>query len=434
MIITAMLISGAVAGLVGHADPASASRYSYGSTFQSGLGFAGIAVALLGRNNPIGIAIGALLFAYLNEQSNPLQIVVGVSPDIVAITQGVDRADRGHLLRGRPALRRPARAAGGRPSSRAASGEEVAGMSVPATATGLVEPPRRHRDQAPAAALLACSTSVIARPDAAVGARAGHRRRRPDLVAARSRATLIATMPIMLAGLGGLWSERAGVVNIGLEGMMILGTFGAGYFGYHYGAWAGVARRDRHGHARRPPPRHRHGDSSASTTSSPAWRSTSSRWARCSTSPSLTFAGLPGGGHDPVAQDPRRPGAHDRRRSATRSRRSRRRTSSSSPTSRRCGGRWSPTCRPSSSSRCCSWWLTWWILWRTSFGLRLRSCGESAVRGRVAGRGRAALQVRRGADLRRAGRPRAAASWRWSRRATTATARPAAAATSAWPR
>src|SRR6478609_6925504 len=53
-------------------------------------------------------------------------------------------------------------------------------------------------------------------------------------------ATLIATVPIMLAGLGGLWSERAGVVNIGLEGMMILGTWGAGFFGYHYGAWAGV--------------------------------------------------------------------------------------------------------------------------------------------------------------------------------------------------
>jgi ABC-type uncharacterized transport system permease subunit len=52
--------------------------------------------------------------------------------------------------------------------------------------------------------------------------------------------TLIATSPILLAGLGGLWSERAGVVNIGLEGMMILGTYGAGYFGYHYGAVAGV--------------------------------------------------------------------------------------------------------------------------------------------------------------------------------------------------
>jgi ABC-type uncharacterized transport system permease subunit len=54
------------------------------------------------------------------------------------------------------------------------------------------------------------------------------------------RATLVAAVPIGLAGLGGLWSERAGVVNIGLEGMMILGTFGAGYFGYFYSPWQGV--------------------------------------------------------------------------------------------------------------------------------------------------------------------------------------------------
>lgn len=53
-------------------------------------------------------------------------------------------------------------------------------------------------------------------------------------------ATLVAIMPILLAGLGGLWSERAGIVNIGLEGMMILGTYGAGFFGYHYGALAGI--------------------------------------------------------------------------------------------------------------------------------------------------------------------------------------------------
>jgi general nucleoside transport system permease protein len=54
------------------------------------------------------------------------------------------------------------------------------------------------------------------------------------------RSALVAAMPIMLAGLGGLWSERAGVVNIGLEGMMMLGTLGAGYLGYHHGAVVGV--------------------------------------------------------------------------------------------------------------------------------------------------------------------------------------------------
>ena len=53
-------------------------------------------------------------------------------------------------------------------------------------------------------------------------------------------ASIAAAIPIGLAGLGGLWAERAGVVNIGLEGMMILGTFGAGYFGYFYSPWAGV--------------------------------------------------------------------------------------------------------------------------------------------------------------------------------------------------
>ena len=52
--------------------------------------------------------------------------------------------------------------------------------------------------------------------------------------------TLTFAMPIAMAGLGGLWSERAGVVNIGLEGMMIVGSLGAGYFTYHYGFVAGV--------------------------------------------------------------------------------------------------------------------------------------------------------------------------------------------------
>lgn len=50
-------------------------------------------------------------------------------------------------------------------------------------------------------------------------------------------AALLLAVPIALAGLGGLYSERAGVVNIGLEGMMIMGTWAAGYFGYQHGPW-----------------------------------------------------------------------------------------------------------------------------------------------------------------------------------------------------
>ncbi|MGW2115880.1 ABC transporter permease [Streptomyces zhihengii] len=47
-------------------------------------------------------------------------------------------------------------------------------------------------------------------------------------------------VPIGLAGLGGLWAERAGVVNIGLEGMMILGTWFGAWAGYQAGPWTGV--------------------------------------------------------------------------------------------------------------------------------------------------------------------------------------------------
>jgi general nucleoside transport system permease protein len=47
-------------------------------------------------------------------------------------------------------------------------------------------------------------------------------------------------VPIGLAGLGGLWAERAGVINIGLEGMMMLGLFATGWIGWQYGPWWGV--------------------------------------------------------------------------------------------------------------------------------------------------------------------------------------------------
>ena len=86
MVVSTMLLSGAVAGLVGMPQLLG-SAYSYGLDFPAGLGFTGIAIALLGRNHPVGIAFGALLWAYLDVSSVILDIE-GVSREIVTIMQG----------------------------------------------------------------------------------------------------------------------------------------------------------------------------------------------------------------------------------------------------------------------------------------------------------------------------------------------------------
>jgi ABC-type uncharacterized transport system permease subunit len=53
-------------------------------------------------------------------------------------------------------------------------------------------------------------------------------------------AALRLAVPIGLAGLSGLWSERAGVVNLGIEGMMIIGTVCGAWAGHVYGIWAAL--------------------------------------------------------------------------------------------------------------------------------------------------------------------------------------------------
>jgi simple sugar transport system permease protein len=86
MVIKAMVLSGGIAGLIGLPD-LFGSTHAYTTNFTAGLGFLGIAVALLGRNRPIGIALAALLFAFLDRSQVPLQIEQFPS-SVVTIIQG----------------------------------------------------------------------------------------------------------------------------------------------------------------------------------------------------------------------------------------------------------------------------------------------------------------------------------------------------------
>lgn len=90
MVLTAMLISGAVAGISG-LPLLLGDTHTYSLSFPAGLGFTAIGIALLGRNNPGGIALAALLWAFLDKASPALDYA---SPEpyekeIATIMQGL---------------------------------------------------------------------------------------------------------------------------------------------------------------------------------------------------------------------------------------------------------------------------------------------------------------------------------------------------------
>ncbi|MFG2816664.1 ABC transporter permease [Streptomyces sp. NPDC048410] len=87
MIATSMIISGAVAGLIGMPTLLN-EGHQYDNSFPAGIGFTGIAIALLGRNNPVGIALGALLWGFLERTTNHLEFQ-GYDKEILGVIQGV---------------------------------------------------------------------------------------------------------------------------------------------------------------------------------------------------------------------------------------------------------------------------------------------------------------------------------------------------------
>jgi general nucleoside transport system permease protein len=88
-IVLAMALSGALAGMVG-INEVLGYRYRYYHDFSPGYGFTGIAVALLGRNHPVGIVLAAILFGALIRGGLFVDIFTDkVSKDLVQVLQAI---------------------------------------------------------------------------------------------------------------------------------------------------------------------------------------------------------------------------------------------------------------------------------------------------------------------------------------------------------
>ncbi|HLJ71634.1 MAG TPA: ABC transporter permease [Roseiarcus sp.] len=84
--LTIFLLSGGIAGLAG-AEQVLGVYKAYYDNFSPGYGFDGIAVAMLAKNNPIGVILAAFLFGALNGGSAVLQMMTGVSKYLVQVLQ-----------------------------------------------------------------------------------------------------------------------------------------------------------------------------------------------------------------------------------------------------------------------------------------------------------------------------------------------------------
>lgn len=88
IIVLAMVISGGLAGLAGTIEILGVQR-RLRDAFSPGTGYTAIAIALLGRNHPVGIVLSAILFGALQAGVSKMEALAGVPSTIVEIIQAV---------------------------------------------------------------------------------------------------------------------------------------------------------------------------------------------------------------------------------------------------------------------------------------------------------------------------------------------------------
>jgi len=85
-IMLAMTLSGALAGMAG-GNEVLGVNYDLAMGFSAGYGFDSIALALLGKSQPLGVVLSALLFGFLRNGATRMQLVAGVPKDIISVLQ-----------------------------------------------------------------------------------------------------------------------------------------------------------------------------------------------------------------------------------------------------------------------------------------------------------------------------------------------------------
>ncbi len=86
--IGAFLFSGALAGLIGLQE-IFAIRGFYTFEIASGIGFDGIAIALIGRNSPLGVVFSSIVFAFLKQAGYGLQLYTSVPNSVIYVITGL---------------------------------------------------------------------------------------------------------------------------------------------------------------------------------------------------------------------------------------------------------------------------------------------------------------------------------------------------------
>lgn len=86
--IVAMSLSGSLAGMAG-ANELLGLNHHLSQSFSPGYGFDAIALALLGRNHPLGVVLASLLFGTLRNGATRMQAAAGIPIDIISVMQAL---------------------------------------------------------------------------------------------------------------------------------------------------------------------------------------------------------------------------------------------------------------------------------------------------------------------------------------------------------